>query len=61
MQTLVCGMARCTSHRRQARCVTSRLRVIVCDCAAILACRIGGLEANVVAGLDICGAGLVVA
>lgn len=53
-------MARCTSHCRQACCVAGRLGVVFCDCAAVMASGIGGLEADVV-GLDVCRAALVVA
>lgn len=52
-------MRRCTGHRVQARRVASGLYVVLCNCAAVLARWVCGLEANVV-GLDVCGATLLI-
>ena len=58
--SLVCGVTRCASHRGQARGVASRFGVVLCDCAAVLAGWIGGLEADVI-GLDVCLAATLIA
>lgn len=54
------GVAGCTRHGGQARRVARRLYVVLCDCAAVLAFGVGGLEANLV-GLDVGLAAVVVA
>jgi hypothetical protein len=52
-------MRGCAGHRGQARRVASGLCVVLCNCAAIFARGVCGLEANVV-GLDVCHATLLV-
>ena len=51
-------MCRRTGHRGQARCVASGLYVVLCNCAAVLACGVRRLEANVIR-LDVHGATLL--